>query len=454
MKPISSWGRVMSPPHHTIFLDDPFRARNIIIQRDSIDLLSGQENIQQGLPYGMGRSYGDSCLNPHGTLWLTRGLNRFISLNEQTGGLVCEAGISFKEIQQCIVPRGWILPVNPGTQLITVGGAIANDIHGKNHHVRGSFGNHVQRLKLARTNGEIIECGPTLRSDWFQATVGGLGLTGLILEAEIQLQPIDGPWLETETIAFSSLDDFLSLSAESEVDWEYTVSWVDCISARGQRGLFMRGRPISSSEALDRNKSRKREEPQGRKLSVPFVPPISLVNRFSLRLFNITYYHLKKWKAYRDPCITHYEPFFYPLDNLLEWNRIYGPKGFFQHQSVVPQEAHEAIEEMLSEVARSGDGSFLAVLKTLGHHSPVGMLSFPKPGITLALDFPNKGEATLKLLKRIDHIVREAGGRIYPAKDMRMPKDLFESGYPKLNEFLKYRDSRISSGFSRRIMGS
>lgn len=195
-----------------------------------------------------------------------------------------------------------------------------------------------------------------------------------------------------------------------------------------------------------------RTVPQGHNLIVPFVPPISLVNRLSLRLFNMAYFNFKKWQSGR--AIVHYEPFFYPLDNILEWNRIYGPKGFFQYQSVVPRAlGRDAVQAMLGEIARSGDGSFLAVLKTFGNRQPVGMLSFPQPGVTLALDFPNQGGRTLKLFERLDAIVREAGGRIYPAKDARMPRELFEAGYPLLNEFLKYRDPGISSALSRRLMG-
>ena len=186
---------------------------------------------------------------------------------------------------------------------------------------------------------------------------------------------------------------------------------------------------------------------------MPFIPPVSLVNRLSLRPFNSTYFNIKKWQA--GWAITHYEPFFYPLDNLLEWNRMYGPKGFFQYQSVIPREvAHEALQAMLKEISRSGDGSFLAVLKTFGNRQPVGMLSFPQPGATLALDFPNLEERTHKLFEKLDAIVKEAKGRIYPAKDTRMPRELFEAGYPQLTTFKKYRDPGISSGLSRRLMGS
>ena len=248
MRLVSSWGRLEASSHQVLFLNDPSKVPELICQRGFSGQFQGKKTSTSsvrsvGLPYGMGRSYGDVCLNPQGTLWCTKGLDHFLALDEEKGRLTCEAGVSFQEVQRLLVPRGWILPVNPGTQMVTVGGAIANDVHGKNHHLFGSFGNHVRRLKLLRTDGEVIECGPQLREDWFRATVGGLGLTGLILEAEIQLQPVKSPWLETETIAYSHLDEFFFLSKDSGKHWTHTVSWVDCISGNGQRGLFMRGRP-------------------------------------------------------------------------------------------------------------------------------------------------------------------------------------------------------------------
>lgn len=433
MRTVSSWGRLSAPLHRVVVLNDPGRVKSIV-----------SREYPSGLAHGMGRSYGDACLNPDGVLWLTTGLDHFIAFDDKTGRLVCEAGVLLRDIQRLVIPRGWILPVTPGTQLVTVGGAIANDVHGKNHHLLGSFGDHVQRIKLIRTDGEIIECGPQTQPDWFAATVGGLGLTGVIVEAEIQLRRIASPWLQTETIPYDNLDEFFQLADGSEADWEHTVSWIDCVSGGGGRGLFMRGNPCDQ---------RQQTKPHKRQLTMPFVPPVSLVNSLSLRPFNAAYYNLKKSKKGSE--IVYYESFFYPLDNLLEWNRMYGPKGFFQYQSVVPREAgQEAIRAMLDEIAKSGDGSFLAVLKTFGDRQPVGMMSFPRPGVTLALDFPNKGAKTMRLFECLDAIVREARGRIYPAKDARMPRDLFESGYPRLNEFLNYRDPGISSGLSRRLMGA
>ena len=433
MKAVSSWGRLSAEPHHV------FSARDLPALQQAL-----RHSSNPGLAHGMGRSYGDACLNPGGTLWLTGGLDHFIAFNEDNGRLVCEAGVLLRDIQRLAVPRGWMLPVTPGTQLVTVGGAIANDVHGKNHHVLGSFGDHVLRLTLLRTNGETIECGPHERSDWFAATVGGVGLTGIITQAELQLRRTPGPWLDTETLAYANLDEFFQLADASEAHWEHTVSWIDCISGGGGRGVFMRGNPIVTAP---------RPLPTAQQRTMPLVSPVSLVNRLSLRPFNMAYYHLKKWRAGR--AITHYEAFFYPLDNLLEWNRMYGPRGFFQYQSVVPRAVgRDAIQAMLREIARSGDGSFLAVLKTFGNRQPVGMLSFAQPGVTLALDFPNHGARTHRLFERLDAIVREAQGRIYLAKDARMPRELFEAGYPRLPEFLPYRDPGISSGLSRRLIGS
>ncbi|WP_455285427.1 FAD-binding oxidoreductase [Cupriavidus necator] len=431
MVSVSSWGRLASWEHEVQSLSD------------RTGLTKPLPGRLPGLAHGMGRSYGDVCLNPGHTLWKTTSLDRFISFDETTGHLVCEAGTLLRDIQRLTISRGWMLPVTPGTQLVTVGGAIANDVHGKNHHVFGTFGESVCRLTLVRTDGSVIECSPADHAAWFAATVGGLGLTGVIVTAELKLRRVAGPWLDTETVPYASLDEFFAIADDSEAGWEHTVSWIDCLGRGYQRGLFMRGNPSNVTGM---------PEPRRRSKVMPFVPPISLVNRLTLRPFNMTYFHLNKWKA--GSGISHYEPFFYPLDSLHEWNRMYGPKGFFQYQSVVPRSVgHDAMHAMLREIAKSGQGSFLAVLKTFGNRMAPGMLSFPQPGVTLALDFPNRGEKTADLFDRLDAIVREARGRLYPAKDARMPRDLFEAGYPRLPEFLPFRDPGISSALSRRLMG-
>lgn len=427
--PVSSWGRLDAPEHYIA----PLTQTEIL--PDNLGM--------KGLPFGNGRSYGDVCLNPGGLLWTTRNLDRFVDFNKDTGLLSCEAGILLKDIQTIVVPQGWMLPVTPGTQLVTVGGAIANDVHGKNHHVFGSFGDHVKSITLLRTEGSVIECGPEHEEGWFAATVGGMGLTGIVTRATLQLRRIEGSWVEVEKIPFKTLGDFFRLANESEIEWEHTVSWIDCLNSQG-RGIFMRGNHVVERGAT---------KVSGGGLVVPLVPPLSLVNKISLRPFNFLYY--QKQAHERERKLVHYEPFFYPLDKVKHWNRIYGPKGFYQYQSVVPREAgKDATQAMLKAIARAGEGSFLAVLKTFGMRQSLGMMSFPMPGVTLALDFPNKNQKTLALLASLDDIVREAGGRIYAAKDSRMPRDLFEKGYSRLDEFVKYRDSGISSAMSRRLMGN
>ena len=431
MVAVSSWGRLGNFEHEVISLSD------------RLQVATQLKATRAGIAHGMGRSYGDACLNPDGLLWKTINLDRFISFDENSGRLSCEAGVLLRDIQQLTIPRGWILPVTPGTQLVTLGGAIANDVHGKNHHAVGSFGDHIKSLKLIRTDGTFIECGPDLLSDWFAATIGGLGLTGVITEVDIQLRRVSGPWLDTETLPFANLDEFFLLADASEADWEHTVSWIDCVSRNG-RGLFMRGNPAEGET---------HQEPKTRKLTMSFVPPFSLINKLSLQPFNSAYFNLKKRQAGK--AISHYESFFYPLDNLLEWNRMYGPRGFYQYQCVVPRAVGSyAVQALLKEIKRSSEGSFLAVLKTFGNRQALGMLSFPQPGVTLALDFPNKGKKTLMLFERLDAIVREAKGRLYLAKDARMPRDLFEAGYPRLTEFLHYRDTGMSSALSLRLMGN
>lgn len=432
MRPVQSWGRLSADLHEVVRLEDPARVSAVLQAHAS------------GVALGNGRSYGDVCLNPGGVLWQTVGLDHLIAWDPLQGRLLCEAGVLLRDIQQVLVPQGWMLPVTPGTQLVTVGGAIANDVHGKNHHALGSFGDHVCQLWLARTDGEVIECGPDLNPDWFAATVGGLGLTGVIVKVELQLRRVAGPWLDTETLPFASLGAFFDLADGSEAGWEQTVSWIDCLAGASARGIFMRGNPSVASTG---------PQPRSGSLRMPDLLPFSLVNRLSLRPFNMAYYHFKRRASGRSR--VHYKPFLYPLDNLLEWNRMYGRGGFYQYQSVVPRAVGlDATRAMLAEVARSGEGSFLAVLKTFGDRMPPGMLSFPRAGVTLALDFPNRGERTLRLFGRLDAVVREAGGAIYPAKDSRMPRDMFESGYPRLAEFLPFRDPGISSAMSRRLMGS
>jgi len=396
------------------------------------------------LPFGNGRSYGDSCLNSTGELLDIRSLDRFIHFDTGRGRLRCEAGVLLAEILQLIVPRGWFLPVTPGTRFVTVGGAIANDVHGKNHHQAGTFGRHVRRLELLRSDGSRRLCSAEENPQWFAATVGGLGLTGVILWAELQLQPVANAWISQEVIRFPDLAAFFALSAASQRDYQYSVAWVDCLARGAQlgRGLFIRGNHAPALPA-------RRPPPPRLRLDVPLAPPVSLINRLSLRLFNTVYFHVR---PSRQRGISHYQPFFYPLDSVLRWNRIYGPRGFLQYQCVVPiDDGHAAIQAILRRISDAGQGSFLAVLKVFGDLPSPGMLSFPRPGVTLALDFPFHGEATLDLLAALDRIVVQVGGAVYPAKDARMSGAHFQRFFPLWETFRDYRDPRLNSDFWRRV---
>jgi FAD/FMN-containing dehydrogenase len=397
------------------------------------------------LPYGNGRSYGDSCLNPGGTLLHARGLDRFVRFDARTGELECEAGMLLGEILALSVPRGWFLPVTPGTRLVTVGGAIANDVHGKNHASAGSFGDHVLQLELLRSDGSRVACSPSHEARLFRATVGGLGLTGLVTRATLQLRRIHGAGMEIETRRFGRLADFFALSTDTAGS-EYRVAWVDCLA----RGAAM-GRGVSTHGGHATAGLPETRAPRAWP-SVPATPPFSLVNSASLRAFNTVYYRRAPAQPRRS--VIHYRPFFYPLDGIGDWNRLYGPRGFLQYQCVVPPASAEAATaEILDRIAASGQGSFLVVLKQFGDRVGRGMLSFPRPGTTLAMDFPFRGPATLALLESLDRVVMAAGGAVYPAKDARMSPEMFAASFPALSAFGEHIDPRFSSGFWRRVTG-
>ena len=444
---VSSWGNLLRKPHALYDM----RSRH-----DAFPRVPPGETV---VPYGNGRSYGDSCLNIGGGVVRTRALDRFIQFDATLGVLSCEAGVLLEEILRIVVPQGWFLPVVPGTAQVTVGGAIANDVHGKNHHRAGTFGCHVRQFELLRSDGTRITCSPLENPDWFSATIGGLGLTGLVTWAQLQLRSVAGPAMHVEKERFGDLGAFFALSEQADREHEYTVAWIDCLG-RGKhlgRGVMQRANHEPWSSALPPSKPATGAGPlpppfhgASRLRSIPFVPPVSLVNAASLRLFNTTYYHLEG--RHKGETREDYTRFLFPLDSIRNWNRMYGSRGFLQYQCVVPaRAARRAVEELLESIAASGLGSFLAVLKRFGAARSPGMLSFPMEGVTLALDFPNSAEA-VRLFDRLNSIVSAAGGRLYPAKDARMPGILFRSGYPQWQAFTRFIDPACSSSLWRRVM--
>ncbi|AFV00710.1 FAD-binding oxidoreductase [Simiduia agarivorans] len=393
------------------------------------------------LAIGLLRSYGDACLNNQGPLLCTTQLDHLIAFDTESGILHCGAGVTLGEIQRLFAPKGWMLAVTPGTQFVTVGGAIANDVHGKNHHKQGTFGRHALSITLARTDRPVLRCSQDQHPDLFAATIGGIGLTGIILSAEIQLKKITGTgWLTSENIPFSDLNGFYQLSEESEGSWEHTVAWFDCLSTNG-RGIFSRSNYCN----------KKLSPPSKRNVSIPFTPPISPLNGLTVRIFNELYYNILKSRARISE--QHYSSVFYPLDHISNWNRMYGNAGFYQYQCVIPEEAGIApVKDLLNEIRRSSAGSFLAVLKKFGSLKSPGLLSFPIQGTTIALDFPNKGKRTLALFERLDNIVRLAEGKLYSAKDARGPKDLLLPKQEIIDRYVLQLDRGINSDLARRIL--
>ncbi|ABD89734.1 FAD-binding oxidoreductase [Rhodopseudomonas palustris] len=402
------------------------------------------------LAHGCGRSYGDVALNPGGLLIDCRGLDRFIAFDPETGHLVCEAGVRLADILRVICRpdqdgAGFFLPVSPGTRFISVGGAIANDVHGKNHHVFGSFGNHVESFVLLRSSGEILRCSESENAELYAATIGGLGLTGIILQATLKLRRVDGLAFEAEDIAFGSLDDYFQLAVQSDLAWEYTAAWIDCFAKGADigRGIFSRSRHVAGVGAPP--------PPLQPRISIPWTPPISVVNRVSTRAFNALY-RRKLGKLGKRTSTGSYEQALYPLDGLGNWNRLYGRDGFFQFQNVIPRGcALEVVRAMLREVVAAGAGSMLSVLKVFGALPSRGLLSFPMEGVTFALDFPNDGSQTVRLIERLEAITIESNGRIYPAKDSLMSRQAFWQGYPFAGRFQDSMDPAISSEFAIRV---
>lgn len=428
---IHSWGLIPKLSHTQVL---PLRDRRQ-------DLPSAEGSM---LPHGLGRSYGDSCLNEDGTLLMTRRLDHWIDFDPETGVLQCEAGVSLAEILEFASPKGWFLPVTPGTRFVTVGGAIANDVHGKNHHRTGSFGRWVRDFELLRSDGSRRICSRTENATWFRAGIGGLGLTGLITRATLQLRPIVSPLIEVEQIRARNLGEFFALADESDSTHEYTVAWVNCLATGDAvgSGIFIRGNHSETPSDLSW-KSRPA-------LPVPIHAPGWVLNKASVQAFNFLYGH--KFSGDYHASNEHFLPFFYPLDSVNDWNRLYGKRGFYQHQCVVPREGRSGpIHDILTRIGNSGQASFLAVLKVFGDQPSEGLLSFPRPGVTLALDFPNRGQRTLDLMNELDEIVMSNGGALYPAKDARMSGAHFKTFTPALDVFTPYIDPAFSSSFWRRV---
>jgi decaprenylphospho-beta-D-ribofuranose 2-oxidase len=379
-----------------------------------------------GIARGMGRSYGDSALAPNTIS--SRLLNHITHFDAQSGTLRCGAGVTLAELLDLFVPRGWFLCSTPGTKLISVGGAIASDVHGKSHHREGCFSNHVSELTLLLGDGETVTCSRDTHPELFHATCGGMGLTGVILDATFRMRPIRSAYLRQTTFKAANLDEALTL-IEANEDTVYSVAWIDCLSRGGRlgRSLLMTGDFVDDGRL---------ELKLGKPLAVPVDMPGFLLNKYTVTTFNALYYH--RVHKRQSEQVVHFAPFFYPLDSLHDWNRIYGKGGFTQYQFVIPKQAgRQGMAAILGRIAESGRGSFLAVLKSFGRAND-NYLSFPMEGYTLALDF-KIDQGLFPFLDELDRIVLDYGGRLYLAKDVRMSEATFKRGYPRWEAFQEVR---------------
>lgn len=433
--PAMSWGRYPRAQHT--------REESPEWRQQLVRAMSGHDTF---LAFGLGRSYGDVCLNDGAGLVRMHRFSHILSFDTTTGVLRAEAGLSIAEMLSVIIPAGWFTPVTPGTKFVTLGGAVANDVHGKNHHKVGTFGRHVRAFELMRSDGTVMVCSPTQHVDQYRATIGGMGLTGIITWVELQLTPIASRMVEEQSIKARSLQEVVELTEEADADWDYTVSWIDVMASGSSlgKGILLRGR---FSDVADGSLA----SPQSSQLlRVPFDAPSWVLSRPTIKAFNTLWYNKQLVREHRRH--VDLEPFFYPLDAIGNWNRLYGTRGMLQYQCVVPmQNGVATMKSIIAELQRGAGASFLAVVKKFGSHTSPGLMSFPQPGLTLTLDMPNSGRRLFAALDRCDDIVASVGGRVYAAKDARIRGDRFISMYENYSEFVRYIDPRCSSSFWRRI---
>lgn len=450
MTALSGWGRTAPTAPSTVLAPHALRDLEVAVRSESI----GERGA---IARGLGRSYGDSAQNAGGVVVDVTAIDDFDAVRPD--GLVrVSAGVSLDELLRVIVPQGWFVPVTPGTRFVTIGGAIASDIHGKNHHRAGTFGQHVRSLRIALASGEVVRCGPgpdpSERPELFWATTGGMGLTGIILDAEVQLKPISTSVLRVDTDRAPDLDSVMALMSSGDDAYTYSVAWID-LAATGRslgRSVLGRGEFAAVADLPARLRSTPLVYDADVRVSAPPAPP-GLLNRLSIRAFNELWFR-KSPRQRRDE-LQSIPQFFHPLDMIGSWNRLYGPRGFLQWQPVVPFGAEDVLRDVVERLATSGVSSFLAVLKRFGEAAP-GPLSFPMPGWTLSLDIPAAARGLAPLLESLDRLVADAGGRVYLAKDSRLSPELVPVMYPRLDEWLAVRDAvdpdhRFQSDQSRRL---
>ncbi len=442
---VTGWGRYPVVSSDVFRPDGPRAVREILGERHHAALIAR----------GYGRSYGDAALNTDRGVISGEKLDRFLNFDERTGVLTAEAGVRLKEILDVFVPRGWFLPVTPGTKFVSLGGALACDIHGKNHHRDESFSRHVEWFDLLVASGEVIRCSKTENADLFWATAGGMGLTGIVLAVALKLQPIETAYISVDYVRTRDLDETLELCESGDERYHYSVCWIDCLASGTSlgRSVLMRGEHARPDQLPKKLQKHLFEIPHKPDVTVPFSFPNFAINPLSVKAFNFGFYH--KHPKEKTGVITNYDSYFYPLDSVLEWNRVYGARGFLQYQPVFPPEtSRSALIKTLEVLSKNKVASFLAVLKRFGPQE--GLLSFPMPGYTLALDIPVTGPGLFKILDELDELVVASGGRIYLGKDARVRPEHMPAMYPKLAEWKRIKhdidpENVFSSDLSRRV---
>jgi decaprenylphospho-beta-D-ribofuranose 2-oxidase len=432
---LSGWGRTFLPGRET----------------RSEDLVSITRDAE--LARGLGRSYGDASLpwQQGSKLAGTTLADRILAFDESSGVLRAEAGLSLSEILRVMLPRGFFVPVTPGTKYVTLGGAVAADVHGKNHHVAGTIGRHVRALRMRVADGRIIDCSRGQEPELFFATLGGMGLTGHVLEVELVLERVPSPFIHRESFRFASLAAFLDALKRAGKQWPFTVGWIDTVATGAAlgRGILYCGRWAEPQEV------KRRFEPPRRSLPMPFALPSGTLNRFTIGAFNQLIYHAHAADHKQDICDAN--TFFYPLDSVSRWNLAYGKSGVTQHQSVIPDQAGaDGVRALIETLAESGACSFLTVIKDCGDQGE-GLLSFPRPGMSMALDIPIDRH-TQAVIDKLNERVMALGGRIYLAKDGFTRAEHFRAMEPRLDAFLEVKrrwdpESKLKSAQSVRLFG-